>query len=78
PEPVVEKQLELVVDQPAATETAPAEPVAETPAPADEVTETAEPPAEAAADDKAAAKAKVVKKRVYRRTTGIRKITKKK
>ena len=78
PEPVVEKQLELVFDQPAATEAAPAEPVAETPAPADEVTETAEPPAEAAADDKAAAKAKVVKKRVYRRTTGIRKITKKK
>ena len=78
PEPVVEKQLELVFDQPAATEAAPAEPVAETPAPADEVTETAEPPAEVAADDKAAAKAKVVKKRVYRRTTGIRKITKKK
>lgn len=78
PEPVVEKQLELVFDQPAATENAPAEPVAETPAPAVEAAETAEPPAETAADDKAAAKAKVVKKRVYRRTTGIRKITKKK
>ena len=78
PEPVVEKQLELVFDQPAATEIAPAEPVAETPAPPTEAAETSEPPAEATADDKAAAKAKVVKKRVYRRTTGIRKITKKK
>ncbi len=78
PEPVVEKQLELVFDQPAATEAALAEPVAETPAPAAEAAETAEPPSETAADDKAAAKAKIVKKRVYRRTTGIRKITKKK
>ena len=78
PEPVVEKQLELVFDQPAVTEATPAEPVAETSAPVAEAAETAEPPAETAAEDKAAAKAKVVKKRVYRRTTGIRKITKKK
>ena len=76
-QPAAEKQLELVFDQPAATEVAPAEPVAETPAAPAESTEAAEAPAGETPDDKTA-KAKAVKKRVYRRTTGIRKITKKK
>ena len=67
-QPVVEKQLELAFDTPTSTEQAPAEAVASDEQSSDDATQT---------EDKAA-KAKVVKKRVYRRTTGIRKITKKK
>ena len=68
-QPVVEKQLELVFDQPAATEAAESAPA---------VASDEQSSDEAAKTEEKAAKAKAVKKRVYRRTTGIRKITKKK
>ena len=78
-EPVVEKQSETVAEQPVAEE-----PVVEKqlelafdqPS-SNETADAAPPPAEDSSAEKAA-KAKVTKKRVYRRTTGIRKITKKK
>ena len=67
--PVVEKQLELVFEQPAATEAAESAP---------EVASDEQSSDDAAKTEEKAAKLKAVKKRVYRRTTGIRKITKKK
>ena len=69
PEPVVEKQLELAFDTPAATEAAESSPAVASDEPSSD---------DAAKTEGKDAKAKVVKKRVYRRTTGIRKITKKK